>query len=355
MPVVGGGGGFVEVITQPDDSAAATRAGDNSEAKSFTARSLAGTRVDGAVRDRHHARVADTVRFTVEVDERLDQALARGVPGLSRRRARVLIDLGGVFVDRARTKVAGRVVRAGQTIEATLGGALNRALEADPAPELPLPIVYEDDHLIVVDKPAGMVAAPTPESDRGDVLDRLKRRPGAGEVFLVHRIDRPTSGLLVYARTREANRVLGQRFVEHDLTRAYIALVVGAPPVELTEIDRPVAGQRALTRIVGREVLGGASALRLELETGRTHQIRLHLAGVGCPVLGDRQHGGEAARRFRPRAPRLALHATHLGLRHPITDAPLAWDSPLPPDLATYRDALATASTASLDLPEESP
>lgn len=283
------------------------------------------------------------MRFTVEADERLDQALARSVPGLSRRKARVLIDLGGVFVDKARVKVAGRLVKIGQQIEATLGGALTRALE-DTAVELPLPIVYEDDHVVVVDKPAGMVSAPTPESDRGDVLDRLRRRPGAGEVFLVHRIDRPTSGLLIYAKTREANRILGQRFVEHALTRRYVALVVGAPPPELVELDQPIAGQRALTRIVARRALAaGASELTLELETGRTHQIRLHLLGVGCPVLGDRQHGGELARRFRPRAPRLALHAAHLGLRHPITDAPLAWDSPLPPDLAAYRDQLAAA------------
>lgn len=299
--------------------------------------------------------MADTVRFTVEVDERLDQALARSVPGLSRRRARVLIDLGGVFVDKARVKVAGRLVRAGQRVEATLGGVLSRAVAPAAAPDLPLPVVFEDDHLIVVDKPAGLVAAPTPESDRGDVLDRLRRRPGAGEVFLVHRIDRPTSGLLIYAKTREANRILGERFVAHDLTRAYVALVVGALPPELTAIDRPVGGQRALTRVVGRAALAGgrASELRLELETGRTHQIRLHLAGLGCPVLGDSQHGGEAARRFRPRAPRLALHAAHLGLRHPITGAPLAWDSPLPPDLAAYRAALAAApATVPADDPE---
>jgi 23S rRNA pseudouridine1911/1915/1917 synthase len=295
--------------------------------------------------------VADTVRFSVADTSdgtRLDQALAAGVPGLSRRRARVLIDLGGVFLDRARVKQAGRIVRAGQVVEATLGGELDRATGAAPAgPELELPIVFEDDHLIVVDKPAGMVSAPTPESDRGDALDRLKRRPGAGEVFLVHRIDRPTSGLLVFAKTRDANRILGERFVAHDLTRAYLAFVVGAVDPTVTVIDRPVAGQRALTKILSRTALAGGTAteLRLELETGRTHQIRLHLASLGHPVLGDREHGGDAARRFRPRPPRLALHATHLGLRHPITDVALAWDSPLPPDLATWRDQLTAEAT----------
>lgn len=286
--------------------------------------------------------MADTVRFVIPADgdgARLDQALARGVPGLSRRRARVLIDLGGVFVDRARCKQAGRIVRAGQTVEANLGGAFDRAVGAAPAgPALALPIVFEDDHLIVVDKPAGMVTAPTPESDRGDALDRLRRRPGAGEVFLVHRIDRPTSGLLVFAKTPEANRVLGQRFVDHDLTRRYVAFVAGAVADAIGTIDQPLAGQRAVTHVRAREVLAGGRATRLtlELETGRTHQIRLHLAALGHPVLGDAQHGGDAARRFRPRPPRLALHAAHLGLRHPITDAPLAWDSPLPDDLATW-------------------
>ena len=293
--------------------------------------------------------MADTVRFTVDAatdGARLDQALPRGVPGLSRRRARVLIDLGGVFVDRARVKQAGRIVRAGQVIEATLGGAFERATGDAPAgPELPLPIVFEDEHLIVVDKPAGMVTAPTPESDRGDALDRLRRRPGGGEVFLVHRIDRPTSGLLIFARTPEANRVLAARFVAHDLTRRYLAFVACAVAPELTVVDRPIAGQRAVTHVRGRTVLAGGAAteLVLELETGRSHQIRLHLAGVGHPVLGDAQHGGEVARRFRPRPPRLALHAAHLGLRHPITDAPLAWDSPLPADLAAWRASLEPA------------
>ena len=296
--------------------------------------------------------MADTVRFTVAAEgdgARLDQALAAGVPGLSRRRARALIDLGGVFVDRTRVKVAGRLVRAGQVVEATLGGAFERAVAPGPAaPELPLPIVYEDEHLIVVDKPAGMVTAPTPESDRGDALDRLRRRPGGGEVFLVHRIDRPTSGLLVFARTAAANRILAARFVAHDLTRAYLAIVAGAVAPTVTTIDRPISGQRAVTHVETVTALAGgrASEVRLVLETGRTHQIRLHLAGLDHPVLGDHQHGGDLARRFRPRPPRLALHATHLGLRHPITDAPLAWDSPLPPDLATWRAVLAAEVAA---------
>lgn len=282
--------------------------------------------------------MADTIRFQVAAADdgaRLDQVLARGVPGLSRRRARVLIDIGGVFVDRARVKVAGRLVRAGQEIEATLGGALERAGTAPPPP--PLAIVWEDEHLVVVDKPAGLVTAPTPESDRGDLLDLLARR-GSGPVFLVHRLDRPTSGLLVFARTRDANRALADLFLRHDLEREYLAVIEGTLPGTIATIDHPLRGQRAVTHVRAATPRAGgrASELRLRLETGRTHQIRLHLAGLGHPVLGDGEHGNEASRRFRPRPPRLALHAARLGFTHPITGAPLAWDRPWPDDVARW-------------------
>src|ERR1051325_3865414 len=133
-----------------------------------------------------------------EAGLRLDQVVPRHVAGLSRRKARAVIDLGGVFVDRARVKVAGRPVRAGQVIEVHVGGALDR----DRPPPEPA-IVFVDDHVIVVDKPAGLVTAPTPESDRGDLLDQLARR--YGEVYLVHRLDLPTSGVLVFPRSRAAN------------------------------------------------------------------------------------------------------------------------------------------------------
>src|SRR5262249_4053528 len=145
-------------------------------------------------------------KFEVASDEnglRLDQVIPRHVAGLSRRKARAVIDLGGVFVDRARVKVASRPVRTGQTIELTVGAALDRAEEAVREPT----IVHVDEQIIVVDKPAGLVTAPTPESDRGDLLDQLGKK--YGEVYLVHRLDLPTSGLLVFARTRDANKKLG--------------------------------------------------------------------------------------------------------------------------------------------------
>jgi 23S rRNA pseudouridine1911/1915/1917 synthase len=269
-------------------------------------------------------------KFEVLADEaglRLDQVVPRHVAGLSRRKARAVIDLGGVFVDRARVKVAGRPVRAGQLIEVNIGGAVERS-EPPPAPE----IVFVDDHVIVAEKPAGLVTAPTPESDRGDLLDQLVRR--YGEVYLVHRLDLPTSGLLVFARTRDANKQLGGAFARHDVDREYRAVAIGS--VAPQTVDRPIQGKRAVTSIGVLEALAGATLVSVRLETGRTHQIRIHLAGLGTPVAGDHQHGGEASRTFTPRAPRLALHAAMLGFTHPATGERVKFERAIPVELATW-------------------
>jgi 23S rRNA pseudouridine1911/1915/1917 synthase len=274
-------------------------------------------------------------RFVVEAGEtgmRLDQVIPKHVPGLSRRKARSVIDIGGVFVDRTRVKVAGRPVRAGQTIEVNIGGALERANETPLAPR----IVHMDDHVIVVDKPAGLVTAPTPEASRGDLLDQLTR--AHGETFLVHRLDLPTSGLLVFARTREANKRLGDAFKMHDIDREYRAVGVGA--VSAQTIDRPIDRRRAVTHVEPIETLANATLLRVTLETGRTHQIRIHLAGIGHPVCGDRTHGGELERAFLPRPPRLVLHAAVLGFTHPATGERVRWESPVPDELASWIERL---------------
>ena len=270
--------------------------------------------------------------FEVAADEaglRLDQVIPRHVTGLSRRKARAVIDLGGVFVDRARVKVAGRTVRAGQRIEVNVGGALERPREAAPHR-----IVHVDPHVIVVDKPAGLVTAPTPESDRGDLLDLLSRE--FGEVYLVHRLDLPTSGLLVFARTREANKRLGDAFKLHDVDREYRAVAIGE--VTAQTIERPIEGRTATTHVRPVGPLSGATLLDVRLETGRTHQIRIHLAGIGHPVAGDRTHGGETERVFslQHRPPRLALHARVLGFKHPATGEPVRFESELPDDLARW-------------------
>ncbi|MEO8552405.1 MAG: RluA family pseudouridine synthase [Kofleriaceae bacterium] len=274
-------------------------------------------------------------KFAVTADDaglRLDQILPRHVAGLSRRKARSVIDLGGVFVDRSRVKVAGRTLRAGQVVEIVMGAVIERGEQPDKAFEL----VHEDPAFVIVNKPAGLVTAPTPESDRGDLLDLIGRR--FGEVYLVHRIDMPTSGLLVFARTRDANKTLGDAFKAHDVEREYRAVAVGA--VAAQTIDRPIEGKRAVTHVEPLESLAGATLVAARLETGRTHQIRIHLAGLGHPVAGDRAHGGEASRTFLPRAPRLALHAAVLGFAHPITGERLRWERPIPDELAQWIERL---------------
>jgi 23S rRNA pseudouridine1911/1915/1917 synthase len=301
--------------------------------------------------------MAERERFRVAAADaglRLDQVLPKHIAGLSRRKARVLVDVGGVFVDRARVKVASRPVREGQEIEVHLGGVIERASgevgaaarAKDDAALPPYAVVHEDDDLVVVDKPAGLVTAPTPESDRGNLADLLARRPGGGAVFVVHRIDRPTSGLLVFAKTDLANRALGERFAAHTVEREYRAVAVGAITAATT-IDRPIAGKRAVTHVTPLEAFAGATLLACRLETGRSHQIRIHLAGAGHPLAGDGQHGTEASRGFSPRAPRLALHAAVLGFPHPRTGAALRFEAPVPPDLAAWITSLRTASPPS--------
>ena len=284
------------------------------------------------------------VTFTVgdaDAGRRLDQVLAARVAGLSRRQARVLLDIGGVFVDGRRIKMAGRPMREGEEVVAVMGGALARATQktgraARSADERTLPVftvVFEDDDIVVVEKPSGLLTAPTPESDRNNLADLLKRRPGAGPVFVVHRIDLETSGLVVFAKTADANRELSHRFRDHDLERAYLAAVIGRFPEETKLIDRPVGGRRAVTHVEVRERFGDrATLVACRLETGRTHQIRLHMAELGAPVIGDTRYG----RSFAPAPPRMALHATKLGLAHPRTGAALSFESPWPPDLQKW-------------------
>ncbi len=310
---------------------------------------------------------------TTEADagKRLDQVLAAHVPGLSRTKARLLLELGGVFVDRARVKIASRPVRAGQVIEANLGGALDRATPAlgkeararDAAALPPFRIVHQDDDLVVIDKPAGLLTAPTPESDRGNLADQLARSP-VGPVQVVHRLDLGTSGLLVLARSEVAARALAERFRVHDVDRVYLAVLAGDLAAERT-VDAPVSGRPARTHFVPVERLTlpaaraervddepvggfdppparggragwGATFVRATLDTGRQHQIRVHAALIGHPVLGDRRHGEPGPHD----PPRMALHATHLGFIHPTTGEKLSYDSPWPDDLAPWLDSL---------------
>lgn len=292
---------------------------------------------------------ARTHRFTAGEDDhgkRLDQVLAARVPELSRRRARVLIEIGGVFLDKARVKVAGRPVRKGQAVEIHIGGALSRAsgevgAEARARDEAALPpyrVAFEDSDLVVVDKPAGLLTAPTPESDRSNLASLLARREGKdGRVFVVHRLDLDTSGLLVFAKTPLANSALAERFRTHDVQREYLTVVAGAVPDALARIDAPLRGKRAVTNVTVTQRFGDAATeLRCALETGRTHQIRMHLSGASHPVLGDTTYG----RRTSIDPPRMALHAAVLGFVHPRTGEKVELSSPWPPDLAPWLESL---------------
>jgi len=285
------------------------------------------------------------VASTEDQGKRLDQVLAARLPELSRRQARVLLDIGGVFVDGARVKVASRKVRAGQVLEATLGAALERATKtvgraARARDQETLPdfhVVYEDADVCVVDKPPGLLTAPTPESDRQNLADLLSRRPGCGTMRVVHRIDLMTSGLLVFAKTDAANRTLAERFRVHGVRRQYIAVVGGVLSEDRRTVDLPVRGRRAVTHLEVVERFGDrATRLACTLETGRTHQIRIHCRHVGHPILGDPEYGIRTA--WDP--PRMALHAARLGFEHPRTGAPLDFESPLPADLAAWLERI---------------
>ncbi|APR83207.1 Ribosomal large subunit pseudouridine synthase D [Minicystis rosea] len=292
-----------------------------------------------------------THKFTVTPDDqgkRLDQILAAHVPGLSRRKARVLLDLGGVFVDGARTKVAGKMLRRGQVVTANVGGALERASgevgrAARARDEAALPaftIVHQDADLVIVDKPAGLLTAPTPEGDRGNLAKLLEEKVGA-PIFVVHRIDLETSGLLVLARTADANRILSERFRVHDVERLYLAALRGVLAEDERTVDAPVAGKRAVTHVKVIERFAAATLVQCRLETGRTHQIRLHTRHLGHPVLGDRKHGEPSP--VDP--PRMALHAAVLGIRQPRTGEALRFESAWPQDLTAWLSGLRGSAT----------
>lgn len=302
-------------------------------------------------------------RFLVrEADEglRLDQLLAARVEELSRRQARVVLDLGGVFVDRKRVKTASRKLKAEQSVEVFLGGALERASkeigrqvrEKDES-ALPKPrVFFRDRRFLVVEKPSGLLTAPTPESDRGNLVSLLQRDPrnGTKRLFVVHRLDLETSGVLVLARGDEANRRFSELFREHDLVREYLAVLAGAVDWQEHHCTAPVGGKEAGTRFRVEERFGEVATLvRATLETGRTHQIRLHARALGHPVLGDRKHG----RRSEHEPPRLALHAERLAFRHPFKERELDFRSKLPKELGRWLAALRKAA-ASGDQPRSS-
>jgi 23S rRNA (cytosine1962-C5)-methyltransferase len=201
---------------------------------------------------------------------------------------------------------------------------------------LNLPLIFEDDDLLVINKPAGLLTHPDDPDDPpgADIFSRLKAELSRPYLGLHHRLDREVSGVLLFTLRREANPTVARAFEGREADKEYLAVVRGKPPRPEGTISEPLAGksgktQEALTRykLLSTSVDGRFSLLRLKLETGRTHQLRAHLAQAGCPIEGDPQYGPSDSTIF----PRLLLHASHLALAHPATGQPVSFEAPTPP------------------------
>jgi 23S rRNA pseudouridine1911/1915/1917 synthase len=282
---------------------------------------------------------------------RLDVVLARHA-GLSRAGAQKLIVAGSVWVDGSPARKK-HLVRAGERVTWQPPPKAGVGLTAE---DVAYALVYEDDWLLVVDKPAGVVVHPAPGHEHGTLAQGLVAKGARGghesRPGIVHRLDKDTSGLLIVARRDEAYRRLVAAMERRDIHRTYVALLVGDLPQDAGTIDAPIgrhlrdrkrmslhtaAGKRAVTHF---DVLGrapGFTLMRVRLETGRTHQIRVHFSALGYPVAGDVQYG-------RPPRPtglrRQFLHSARLVFPHPRDGREIRCASPLPPDLAAFLETL---------------
>ena len=299
--------------------------------------------------------------------QRLDAFLAGAIPGLTRSAVQRLIDEGMVHLDGAVPKPSVKL-RTGDRLTVTIPPPEPAAAQAE---DIALEILYEDSHLVVVNKPAGMVVHPGAGNSAGTLVNALlghchdlsgiggELRPG-----IVHRIDKDTSGILVVAKSDAAHLGLATQFGEHTVKRIYLALVFGSMKTDGGKIEGTIGrhpvdrkkmsgtakhGKRAVThwRVVGR--YPEVCLLRLRLETGRTHQIRVHLSESGHPLLGDPVYGGSGRlanlkdvklRSLVKGLGRQALHAKTLGFIHPVSGEYLEFDSELPPDMQAVLDYL---------------
>jgi 23S rRNA pseudouridine1911/1915/1917 synthase len=303
--------------------------------------------------------------LTVDDDrtgERLDRYLADAVPGLSRSQAQRLIDDGHVRVEGRQAK-ANLALKAGDVVHVTLPEPVPAAAVAE---DIPLPVLYEDPDIVVVDKPAGMVVHPAAGHSSGTLVNALlhhvddlsgiggELRPG-----IVHRLDKGTSGVMVVAKHDAAHEALAAQFEERTVEKEYVALVWGVVqagrridlPIGRDPKDRQKMSARsrrarsAVTRITRADHLRGVTLCQVAIHTGRTHQIRVHLSAIGHPVVGDATYGGVKARvaqDLRPlrRLERPFLHAARLAFTHPTDGRPMSFEAPLPEDLQSILDEL---------------
>ncbi|PLX84072.1 MAG: RluA family pseudouridine synthase [Desulfuromonas sp.] len=280
---------------------------------------------------------------------RLDQFLAAEIPDLSRGRAKKIIDLGGVHRSGRRTRSCSSAIRRGESIDVYLDH-----LSLDPFRFQTSDILYQDKYLIVLNKPAGIDTQPTHARYKGTIYEALQvylqdpQRPQQKpELGMVQRLDRGTSGLMVFSTHPRSHRGLSRLFMEHRVEKRYLALVDGRPPHDTGEIRSLLArsrqqnrvrsvqrgGKEAITRYRVTQHFVGASLVSIELLTGRSHQIRAHMSELGCPLLGDSRYDGPTTAGGIDLA-RPLLHAAELSFVHPVTADGLTFSLPMPDDMA---------------------
>ena len=296
---------------------------------------------------------------------RLDRALADALPKLSRERLKALVRAGALAGEGGAVRDPAIKVKGHERF--ILDVPEPTAPHNQPQ-DIPLRVVFEDEHLLVIDKPAGLVVHPAAGNADGTLVNALLHHCGGGlsgiggvaRPGIVHRIDKDTSGLLVVAKTDPAHEGLARQFAAHSIDRRYLAIVKDIPKLAAGTVDAPLArssanrkkvaivgegrGKRAVTHWTRLVPLREAALIECRLETGRTHQVRAHMASIAHPLLGDPVYGG-AGRAHRPLLKELgftrqALHAARLGFIHPVTKGRLSFDSALPSDMQELFTAL---------------